>query len=72
MSWGRLGYLALTAERIPLAKSGRVVALFFLSGMTFILSNLVYLLGPAFYVMFYLLPSSVVGLQSRQIWVPTW
>jgi O-antigen ligase len=62
--WGALiGYFALTAQRIPLAKTGRVVALFFLSGTTFVLSNLAYLLGPAFYIVYYLLPSAYVGTQ---------
>ncbi|MGP8234436.1 MAG: hypothetical protein ACLQVW_03380 [Limisphaerales bacterium] len=59
-----LGYLALTAQRIPVAKSGQVVALYFLSGITFILSNLVYLLGPGFYVLYYFLPGSVAGTQA--------
>jgi hypothetical protein len=58
-----IGFVALLAQRIPVAKSGQVVALFFLSGTTFVLSNLVYLLGPAFYFLFYFLPSSLVGLQ---------
>lgn len=58
-----LGYFALTAQRIPVAKAGRVAALFFLSGTTFVLSNLVYLLGPAFYILYYLLPDALVGTQ---------
>jgi hypothetical protein len=59
-----LGYFAFIAQRIPVVKSGQVVALFFLSGTTFILSNLVYLLGPGFYVLYYFLPGSTVGSQA--------
>ncbi len=47
-----IGYFALTAQQIPVAKSGQMVKWFFLSGMTFGLSNLAYALGPAFYVLY--------------------
>jgi hypothetical protein len=63
-----MGYFALTAQRIPVAQSARVVALFFLPGLTFILSNLVYLLGPAFYVLYYFLPADYVGTQVATDW----
>jgi len=47
-----LGYFALTAQQIPIGKSDQMVKWFFLSGMTFGLSNLAYALGPAFYVLY--------------------
>jgi hypothetical protein len=67
-----LGYFALTAEPIPILKSGRLAALYFLSGTTYVLSNIAYTLGPAFYFLFYFVPSggamsqaaSDVGLTS--------
>jgi hypothetical protein len=63
-----MGYFALVSQRVPVAKSARMVTFFFLSGLTFILSNLVYLLGPAFYVLYYLLPGDYVGTQVATDW----
>ena len=60
-----IGYFALTAVRIPLAKASRAAGIFFLSGMTFILSNLAFLLGPAFYFLWFLLPSAWVASQAE-------
>jgi hypothetical protein len=40
-----IGYFALTAQKIPIGKSERMVKWFFLSGLTFVLSNLIYVLG---------------------------
>jgi hypothetical protein len=51
-----IGYFALTAEQIPVRQAGKVAAVYFLSGVTFALSNLVFWLGPAFYFLFLLLP----------------
>jgi len=48
-----IGYYALTSERIPILKSGRAVKWYFLSGVTWGVSNLLYGLGPIFYVLFY-------------------
>ena len=61
---GIIGYFALTAVRIPLAKAYRASRIYFLSGMTFALPNLVFLLGPAFYFLFYLLPGEFTGAQA--------
>jgi hypothetical protein len=52
-----VGYFAFTAGHVPVGKGGRMASLFFLSGATNILGNLVYTLGPAFYFMFYLVPA---------------
>ena len=61
---GILGYFAFTAVRIPLAKASRLVRIYFLSGVTFVLANLAYMLGPAFIFLFYLLPSEYAGGQA--------
>jgi len=58
-----LGYFALTAVRVPTAKAGRVARIYIFSGVTFVLANIAFLLGPAFYFLFYLLPSEYVGSQ---------
>ena len=58
-----VGYFALSAVRIPVAKAGRVAELFFVSRVTGGLSNLVFMLGPAFFFLFYLLPSDFVTNQ---------
>ncbi len=47
-----LGYFALTADRIPGRRALRLTELYFLSGFTFTLSNLAFLLGPAFYFLY--------------------
>ena len=52
-----VGYFALTAESIPSAKSQKMAGLYFLSGTTFVLSNLAYSLGPSFFFLYYLIPS---------------
>jgi len=52
-----VGYFALSAVRIPAAKANRTGRIFFLSGTTSVLPNIVFLLGPAFYILYYFLPS---------------
>jgi len=48
-----IGYFALTAVRIPLAKASRVARIYFVSGVTFALANLVFMLGRVlFFVLF--------------------
>jgi hypothetical protein len=59
-----IGYFALTAAPIPILKSRRMASLFFLSGTTPALSNLVYVLGPAFFVLYYFLPVGPAGGQA--------
>jgi hypothetical protein len=44
-----IGYFAFSAVRIPVAKAGRAAVVYMLSGVTAVLSNLVFLLGPSFY-----------------------
>jgi len=51
-----MGYFALISQPISMLKSARAVNWFFLSALTSGLSNLVYILGPAFYFLYYLTP----------------
>jgi hypothetical protein len=49
-----MGYFALTSRRIPIHRAPLYVALFFLSGLSALVSNLAYMAGPNFYFLFYL------------------
>ena len=59
-----IGYFALTAVRIPVAKANRDAGIFVLSGLTFMLGNLAFMLGPSAYFLFYFLPSDFTGSQQ--------
>ena len=59
-----VGYFALTAGQIPIGKSRKMTSLFFLSGTTYVLSNLAYTLGPSFFFMYYLVPSTFATDQA--------
>jgi len=59
-----IGYFALSAVRIPVAKASRSVGVYFLSGVTFILPNIAFALGPAFYFLFFLLPGEFAASQA--------
>jgi hypothetical protein len=63
-----LGYFALTAERIPIGKSQQTVKWFFLSCTTFALSNLIYFLGPTFYVLYYFVSADYAMDQAKSDW----
>ena len=58
-----LGYFALTSRRIPLDRAKSYSAIYFLSGLTALVPNVVYLAGPAFYFFFYLFPSGMAAEQ---------
>lgn len=51
------GYFALTSRQIPASRAALFAALFFLPGLTALISNLAYALGPSFYFLFYLFPA---------------
>jgi hypothetical protein len=53
-----IGYFAFTAEPIPILKRWKMANLYFLSGATYGLGNLAYTLGPAFYFLYYFVPTS--------------
>src|ERR1051326_2747933 len=66
-----VGFFALTAHRIPAEKARRYSSLFFLSGLTLALSDLVYMAGPAFYGLYWFLPAEMAGSQAvstEQLW----
>jgi hypothetical protein len=52
-----LGFFGLAAVPVPIAKGRKLADWFFLSGTTYALSNLVFVFGPAFYFLYYLVPS---------------
>ncbi len=51
------GYFALTSRRIPVEQAKLWTAIFFLTGVTSLFSNLIYIAGPKFYFLFYLFPA---------------
>jgi hypothetical protein len=60
-----LGYFALTALPIPIAKGVKMAGLFLVSGVTYALSNIAYTLGTPFYFLYYVVPSAL-ALQQVQ------
>ena len=59
-----VGYFALTGGQISLAKSRKMAALYFLSGTSYVLSNLAYALGTSYFFLFYLVPSGFAQDQA--------
>lgn len=55
-----LGYFALTAQRIPQERAGLYFAVFFLGGLTSLIGDLVPLITPSFYFIFWLFPPSAI------------
>ena len=51
------GYFALASRRLPARDAGIYVTVFFLSGLTWLIPNLVYLMGPWADFLFYLFPA---------------
>jgi hypothetical protein len=47
-----IGYFALTSQAVPRSRAQWYTALFFLSGMSALISDLVFMAGPAFYFLF--------------------
>jgi hypothetical protein len=58
------GYFAFTSEAIPLAKGQRMGEIFLGSGATFALSNILYTLGPAFYIFYIIVPAGAAMSQA--------
>ena len=58
------GYFALTSQRIPPERAGLYVALFFLSGLTALVSQVAALLGPAADFLFIIFPGAPGAMQS--------
>jgi hypothetical protein len=66
-----IGFFALTAHRIPSDKGRQYASLFFLSGLTVALSDLVYMAGPKFYALYSFLPAEVAinqAISTEQLW----
>jgi O-antigen ligase len=63
-----MGYFALTAQRIPSEKGPRMTKWFFLSGVTNVIPNLTYILGPSFYLLYYLVSSTSAMGQAQSDW----
>ncbi len=59
-----IGFFALTAHRTPSDKGRQYASLFFLSGLTLALSDLVYMAGSKFYALYWFLPAEVAVNQS--------
>jgi hypothetical protein len=55
-----LGYFALTAQRIPQERAGLYFAVFFLGGLTSLIGDLIPLVTPSFYFIFWLFPPSAI------------
>jgi len=63
-----VGYFALSAQPVPPHRAQWFVAMFFLSGLSSIISNLVYFAGPGFHVLYDLFPPEMVIDQARAEW----
>lgn len=59
-----VGYFALVSQPIPAARAQLWVSLFFLSGTTAAISNLIFLAGPGFYFLYIIFPTESVFLQA--------
>lgn len=51
-----VAYFALSVQRIPLQKANSYSGMFFLSGVTAVCSNLIYIAGPAAWILYSLFP----------------
>jgi hypothetical protein len=63
-----MGYFVLTSQAVPLERVKTYMSIFFLSGLTGVFSNLAYMLGPAFYFLFYLFPEDLAMTQAQADW----
>jgi hypothetical protein len=65
------GYFAMSCQRIPGEKVGLYSGAFFLSGLTPLLSNVVYMLGPAAWFLFAIFPvETAMGQASEDFAAP--
>lgn len=60
-----IGFFAIAAQAIPERYANRMAQLFFVSGMTAVISDLIYAMGPSFYFLFVLFNSGVASLQAQ-------
>ena len=59
-----VGYFALSCQPVPIHKAHRYVALYTLSGLTAVISNLAYMAGPAFWFLYYFVPTDYAMSQA--------
>ena len=59
------GYFVLASRRIPVSKVHWYAALFFLPGLSEMLSNLIYLAGGPFYILYYIVPAGGAYAQAQ-------
>ncbi len=60
-----VGYFALVAQPIPPRRATLYAGFFFLSGMTAVFSDIIYVGGPSFYFLYALFSSDVAGQQAN-------
>src|SRR5207249_820242 len=53
-----MGYFAFTSQRVPAQKAGLYVSMFFLSGLTAVIGDLAYVIGPGSILMYVFVPDS--------------
>src|SRR5207248_2300310 len=63
-----IGFFALVSKRIEPSKAKLMVALFFLSCITPIVSNLAYFGGPGFYFLYWIFPVGYAFQQAMADW----
>jgi O-antigen ligase len=59
-----VGFFALSTQPVPLAKAQRYLGMYTLSSLTAMLSNLAYIGGPAFYFLYYVIPTDFAMSQA--------
>ena len=59
-----VGYFALVAQPVPEGREVRYASIYFLSGVTAVVSDLLYAAGPNFYFLFAFFPSMLAGSQA--------
>jgi hypothetical protein len=59
-----VGYFAFTTQSVPRDKANTYMAAFFLGGLTSMVSDLVFMAGPAFYFLFVIFPSDQASMQA--------
>ena len=59
-----VGYFAFSSQTIPRSRANWLVALFFLSGLTAVISNLAYMAGPKFYFLYEMFPADLAMDQA--------
>jgi hypothetical protein len=60
-----VGFFAFSSVRIPPEKAGLYVGMYFLAGLTSIIPNIIYILGPAFYPLYSFFPVNLALDQAR-------